>query len=196
MTDGVEIDIRGLAETQRSIYEFSEKLGDRVTLLALRAGANYMLKQVRAAEPVKTGRMKRATVVQTSKINRRRRNGKVGVYITIKKGRSRDDSKGAYYANWVENGFNRGSKQITARQAISSGIVSDAEHVRRFSALNANRRGLTVKRVVYRAGGISVPGQHFMRDTYERTKLETLNRILADIDEGGRKLAHEIESRG
>lgn len=120
MSDSVEIDIRGLAETQRAIYQFSERLGDRVTLLALRAGANFLLKKVREAEPVKTGRLKRATVVLNSRINRRRRNGKVGVYVTAKKGKRRNDPKGAFYAGFIENGFKRGETIIAGRKFVKA----------------------------------------------------------------------------
>lgn len=118
MTDG--IDIRGIAETQRAIYRFSERLGDRVTLLALRAGANYMLKKVREATPVKTGRLKRAVVVKNSRINQRRRNGKVGVYLTVRKGKRRDDTKGAYYGKFVEAGFKKGPVQIAGRKFVTA----------------------------------------------------------------------------
>ncbi|MGZ8927140.1 MAG: HK97-gp10 family putative phage morphogenesis protein [Methylobacter sp.] len=120
MADGVEIDIRGLVETQRALYQFSERLGDRVTLLALRTGSNYMLKKVREAEPVKTGRLKRATVVKNSRINQRRRNGKVGVYITVKPGKKRTDTKGAWYGKFVEIGYKRGSTVIDGRHFVKA----------------------------------------------------------------------------
>jgi HK97 gp10 family phage protein len=120
MSDDFSIDIHGLVETQRAIYEFSQKLGDRVTLLALRAGANFMLKKVRAAEPVKTGRLKRATVVKTSRLNQRRRNGKVGVYLTVKKGKKKDDPKGAYYGYFVEQGYQKGAAVIAGKQFVKN----------------------------------------------------------------------------
>jgi HK97 gp10 family phage protein len=127
MADSVEIDIHGLAETQRAIYQFSKRLGDRVTLLALRLGANYMLKRIREAEPVKTGRLKRATVVKTSRINKRRRNGKVGVYITVKKGSSRTDLRGAYYAKIVEGGYKKGQTVVPGRKFVSSTFNGNKE---------------------------------------------------------------------
>lgn len=120
MADNVEINIHGLAETQRALYQFNERLGDRVTLLALRTGANYLLRKVRDAEPVKTGRLKRATVVLGSRINRRRRNGKVGVYITVKAGRKRNDQKGAWYGRFVENGYKKGATIVPGRKFVKS----------------------------------------------------------------------------
>ncbi len=114
----INIDIRGLAETQRAIYQFSERLGDRVTMLALRTGAKMILQKVRAAAPVKTGRLKRATVVANSRIHQRRRNGKVGVYLRVKPGRSRSDMKGAWYGKFVENGYKRGQTQVPGRKFV------------------------------------------------------------------------------
>ena len=107
--DDFSVQIRGLADTQRTLYKFSAQLGDRVTLMALRSGANYMLKKTRAAAPKKTGRLRRAITVKKSKIYRRRRNGQVGVYISIKKGRKRNDPKGAYYGRFVEGGHKKAS---------------------------------------------------------------------------------------
>ena len=112
MSDEIAIEIRGIAETQQRINEFSEKLGDRVALLALRAGANFMLKKVREAEPKKTGRLRRATVVQTSRLNRRRVNGKVGVYLVVKPGKKKDDPRGAYYGQFLERGYKRKSGAV------------------------------------------------------------------------------------
>jgi HK97 gp10 family phage protein len=120
MTDSVEINIHGLAETQRRLYQFSERLGDRVTLLALRAGAKFLLKKIREVEPVRTGRLRKATVVANSRINRRRLNGKVGVYITVKPGRSRADQRGAYYAGFVERGYKKGNTTVTGRKFVKS----------------------------------------------------------------------------
>ena len=137
MVDSVEIDIRGLAETQRALYQFSERLGDRVTLLALRTGANYMLKKVREAEPVKTGRLKRATVVKNSRINQRRRNGKVGVYITVKPGKKRTDLKGAWYGKFVEVGYKRGSTLVAGRHFVKSTFQNNKQ-----SALDLTLRAI------------------------------------------------------
>jgi HK97 gp10 family phage protein len=192
----IEIDIRGIAETQQAIYRFSEKLGDRVTLRALRAGANHMLKQVRAAEPVKTGRMKRATVVATSRIHRRRRDGQVGVYITVRKGKTRDDKRGAYYAGFVEHGYRRGGRQIGAREAIREGVTTGEEHLRRLQNANARRGSSRTRvRVRYRAGGAEVPGKHFIRDTFEATKAQSLDIIIGAIEQEGQRLAQEISNR-
>ena len=113
-----EIDISGVAETQRRLFEFSQKLGDRITRLALRSGANYMLKAIREAAPKRTGRLRRAIVVKNSRIHQRRRNGQVGVYITIRKGKSRKDPKGAPYGTFVESGYKRGKRIVPGRYFV------------------------------------------------------------------------------
>lgn len=115
------INITGLAETQRALYQFSERLGDRVTVLALRVGANYLLRQIRDAAPKKTGRLRRAIVVRNSRINRRRVNGKVGLYIQVKPGRTRNDPKGALYGQWVERGYKaRGKTDVAPRHFVTA----------------------------------------------------------------------------
>jgi hypothetical protein len=141
MTDSINIDIHGLAETQRAIYRFSEALGDRVTLLALRSGANYMLKKVRQAAPKKTGRLRRAIVVQTSKINKRHRNGKVGVYLTIKKGHTRNDPKGAIYGQWVERGYKHGPTQVAGKNFIAGTFESNKQNALDLIITNIDQGG-------------------------------------------------------
>ena len=123
------ISIKGLAETQRAIYKYSETLGDKVMLLALRAGANAMLRQIRASAPVKTGRLKKAIVVKTSRINRRRRNGKVGVYIVAMEG-SRTNKKTALYARWVEKGYKRGKTEVRGKHFIDGTFERHKEQAR------------------------------------------------------------------
>ena len=108
MSDDLSVRIRGIAEIQRALYQYNKRLGDRVTTMALRLGANYMLKHVRANTPVsskgsmigkkggtwvrgKPGRLKAAVKVKASRINRRATNGVVGVFLTISPGKKRDD---------------------------------------------------------------------------------------------------------
>lgn len=177
----VEVNISGLAETQRAIYDFSERLGDKVTLLALRLGGNFMLKNIRNAEPKKTGRLRRATVLNKSKINQRRRNGKVGLYIVVKKGKKRDDQKGAYYAGWVEYGHNTGS-------------VSSAENANGPGRLARDYRFRTL---TYRRAGAGrhIQGVKFLRNTFEQNKERSRSIILQAIEDGGRQLVRQISSR-
>jgi len=162
-----DLTIHGLDKTQAALKQLPDKLAERLVRLSLRQGANLMARYVRAAAPVKTGRLKKAIRVGNSKINTLRKNGQVGVYVTIKKGRSRKDPKGAYYAPWVENGYDRGSRQITGRQAVLLGVVSQERLNAKRAQVAAKRRIGRVKQGIrYRHGGAHVPGQHFIRDAY------------------------------
>jgi len=100
-----EVSVSGIKETQRALRQFNDKLADNITRKSLRVGANFLMKKIRADIPVKTGRLKKATTVKQSRINTRRKNGNIGVYFTIRKGKSRRDLKGAYYAGWVHSGY-------------------------------------------------------------------------------------------
>ena len=125
--DAFEAKIKGIAEVKRALYSYNAKLGERVTRVALRQGANVMLKQIRAAAPVKTGRLKKAIKLKNSKINRINKNGKVGLFITVSPGKNRRDPKGAYYAKWVETGYNKGSKR-TGKKNRSGGVRIEGKH--------------------------------------------------------------------
>lgn len=196
MADEFAINIRGAADVTRALYQFSERLGDRVTLLALRSGANFMLKQIRAAAPVKTGRLRRAITVRGSRIHTRRRDGIVGVYISIRSGKNRKDQKGAYYGRFVENGYNRGSKEVNVREAISLGDIS-LDHVReRNLMIRANRRnGQRTARIQHRHGGTHVPGRHFVSSTFNSSKTSAAKLIIDNIEQAGRQLANQIGFR-
>jgi HK97 gp10 family phage protein len=112
------ITISGLAETQRAIHAYSAKLSAQISRLALRQGANFMLKQIRAAAPVKTGRLKRAIKIKNSKINRIKKNGKIGVYIAIDPGKKRNDPKGCFYGKFVEGGYRRRGGTVEGKHFI------------------------------------------------------------------------------
>jgi hypothetical protein len=99
------VGVTGIKETQQALRKFNDQLADVITRKSLRAGANFLMTKIRADIPVKTGRLKRATTVKQSRINTRRRNGKIGLYFTIRKGKSRKDLKGAYYGGWVHSGY-------------------------------------------------------------------------------------------
>lgn len=99
-----ELRIQGIAQLQRALFEYNKKLGGRVTTIALRHGANFMLKKIRDATPIKTGRLKKSIRLKNSRINRIANNGKIGVYIAINPGKNRSDTKGAWYGKFVEIG--------------------------------------------------------------------------------------------
>ena len=120
----MSIEVKDLVKTQKAIYRFSEQLGDRVTLLALRLGANYMLKSVRLAAPVKTGNLRRSITVKNSRIHRRTRNGKVGVYMTIKYGKG---NRARVYGSFVERGYTRGKTTVKGKHFIQNTFQSQKQ---------------------------------------------------------------------
>jgi hypothetical protein len=163
--------VTGIRETQRALKKFSVKLADRVLLLSLRSGANLMLKQVRTeikAHATKSGRMLRATGVAKSRINTVRKNGKLGLYVRVKKGKSRKDMKGAYYAGWIEKGFRPGR----SRKGVP---------------LVGSKRAYE--------GPTEVPGKHIFKKTYQANKEATAHLVMDLIEQGGIKLLNEIKGR-
>lgn len=134
------IKVKGIKETQKALRQFSAKLSDRVIKTSLRAGANLMLKQIRNDLPKgKTGRLKRSAGIANSRINTLRRNGKIGVFFRLKKGRDRDDPKGAFYGGMIESGFRPGRpKKGTTRKRSPGPTKVPGRHAVR-NAYNANK---------------------------------------------------------
>ena len=212
MTDQT-LQIRGIAELQRALYEYNKRLGDRVTIMAVRLGANYMLKQVRANTPVspngsmigkkggpwvrgKPGRLKRAIKVKASRINRRVNNGKVGVFITIDPGKSRQDPKGAWYGKFVEAGFNHGSKLATGSQAVRMGLITRADYQSRRAFVNSRRTGRgSAQGVRIRHGGRPVAGRHFVLNTFNATKEHAADIIINASELALARVASDLNLR-
>lgn len=123
------IEVKGLREVQKALYTYSQAIGDRVILAALRQGANLVKKSIVANAPFKTGALKKSFSVKRSKIHRGKFSGDmIGVYLTIRKGKGRKDPKDAFYGRWVESGWNiRGksrNKGGAPRSALSRGRKS------------------------------------------------------------------------
>jgi len=167
MTDTVSIDVRNILETQRAIRQFSARLSDKVTRLALRAGANFMLKQVRNDTPVKSGRLKRATIVTNNRDLRSNRDGKLGVKLVIKPGKTRADKKGAYYGQWIEHGFRPGRPKKGKTQGT--------------------RRG--------DPGPTLVKGKKMIVKNYHRNKRKSAQLIVDTIERAGNQIVRELRNR-
>jgi len=188
-----DLKVRGIPELNRALLDYSKKLGVRVAQLAVRNGANFMLKQIRSAAPVKTGRLKRAIKIKNSRINRIAGNGSVGVYITIDPGKSRKDMKGAWYGKFVEVGYNRGSKAVGGHEAVARGIVTrERFNAKRTMVTSKRRSGRTAKPIIYRHGGQRVDGRHFVLNTFNRTKEQTAHIVIDSFELAGKRLAQEI----
>lgn len=188
-----EVRVSGLQEVIRAMHDFNARMPEKVVKLALRQGANYMLKAIKQAAPVKTGRLRRAIRVQNSQINRINRNGNVGVYITVAPGKSRQDPRGAWYGKFVETGYNKGSKAVGGRQAVAMGIVSRRQFEQKRALVAARRRpGRTAASIRYRHGGTHVAGKHFVRDTFEETRAQAAEIIITATEVAGQRLAQQI----
>ena len=208
------LQIRGIAELQRALYEYNKRLGDRVTGMAVRLGANYMLPRIRAAAPVspkgslsgkkggpwirgKAGRLKAAIRIKASRINRRAKNATVGVFITIDPGKSRADPRGAWYGKFVECGFNHGSKVAIGSQAVSMGLITHAEHRARHAFVNSRRSGSgTARSVMTRYGGKAVAGRHFVVNTFNSTKQRSAAIIIDAAETAMRAMASTLNLQG
>lgn len=121
------IEVKGLKEVQKALYSYSQQLGDRVVLAALRQGANLVRKAAAANAPRgKTGALKKSLSVKRSKIHRGKLSGDlIGVYLTIRKGRGRKDPKDAFYGRWIESGWNvRGKSRSGGRSSLNRGRAS------------------------------------------------------------------------
>lgn len=166
------IKIKGLSELQRALFKFNSKLGEKVTQLALKHGAAHVRDQIKQASPVKTGRLKRSVRIRVSKRQRVNKTGSVGVYILVGGGK-RSNSRSAYYAKFVEYGYNRGSQLITGSQGVQRGLLSQAEYQRRRlvnlqTALQRRKPGrkLSVGGIRLRSGGKAVAGLHYIERAF------------------------------
>lgn len=150
MADGITIEIKGIRETQRALYAYSQQLGDRVILGALNQGARLVQREARRRAPVLTGTVKRGIVVRKSKIYSPRRGGnQLGVYLTLRRGRGRKDKKDAFYGRFVEDGYiSRGGNAIPAKQFIKGAFQSMRENAVRLIVLSVESGAEIVKRKV------------------------------------------------
>lgn len=139
-----EIKISGLQEVQKALYSYSQQLGDKVVIDALKLGANVVKKEIQRTAPVykgapspriQSGTLRKGFKVSKSKIfSAKRYDGKLGVYLTLKKGKGRGDLKDPFYGKFLESGFRnkQGLKFIDAaynskKEAAATLIVSAAE---------------------------------------------------------------------
>src|SRR5574340_25205 len=105
MTEAIKI--TGLREVQKKLYEYSQRLGDRVVLGALRAGANLMKRTIIAEVPVRTGKLKKGFKISKSKIHRGKMStDMIGVYLTLRTGKN-----APFYGRFINDGWNTHGKR-------------------------------------------------------------------------------------
>lgn len=183
--DAFEAKVKGIAELKRGLYAYNAKLGERVTKMGLRQGANYMAKSIRSAAPKRTGRLRRAIKVKNSNLNRFRKNGVVGVFITISKGKSRKDQSGAYYGKWVENGYTASGR--TKAREVTMGATTKAERQD-----YKQRTGKRMRVYMHKKGARKVPGQRFILNTFNATKGQAAEIVVQSSEIAVKRLAQEI----
>jgi len=106
------ITVSGLQEVQRTLYAYSQQMGDRVVRMALRQGANHVLRGIRDGVPVKTGLLKRRGFrVANSRIhNGRRESELIGVYLSLRKGKG-----DPFYGRFQNDGFTVGRTKVPGK---------------------------------------------------------------------------------
>jgi hypothetical protein len=155
------ITVSGLVEVQRSLYAYSQRLGDFVVLKSLRAGAEIIRKEAQANAPIKTSRLKRGIVIRKSKIHRGKLSGDlIGVYLTILK--KKKDAP--FYGRFQEDGWNTRGKPNAER---GHGRVSFLR----------TRRSIDSSRVTQR-GKTDVPGKKFIDGAYISKREEAVDMIV------------------
>lgn len=132
------ITISGLKEVQKSLYAYSQQMGDRIVRGALRQGANYVLKGIRQLVPVGPDRQVKGVVVKGGLLKRRGfrvansriHNGRmsadlIGVYISLRKGKG-----DPFYGRFQNDGFTVGRTKVPGK-----GFVQRAFEQRKTAAV-------------------------------------------------------------
>lgn len=161
------IKVSGLKETQRALYSYSQQLGDRVMLSALRQGANLVKRAAQQAAPYRTGTLKRGLRVSRSKIHRGKGAGMIGVYLSLRKGKGRKDKNDPFYGRWQEDGWNARGKtgKKGARQAIVEAFGS-----------RSGRKS--------QPGRSAIAGKKFIKNAYEQNRIAAAQLIIQSAEQG------------
>jgi hypothetical protein len=176
MAENFTIDIRGIGEHQKALYAFSQQLGDRVVLGALRQGANLVLKSARQKAPLgATGRLKKGIVLKASKIhNGKKSTDLIGVYITINRKKKTDP----YYGKFQELGW-------TVKGGANS--VRYSKKIKGFT-----RRSVGKSSRVTQGGGRHIDGKFFIENAWLENRDEAVNLIVRAAGAGAEVLARRL----
>lgn len=142
MTDAITI--TGLKEVQKSLYSYSQQLGDRVVYGALRQGANLMARALRNEVPVHTGKLKKSFIVKRSKIHRGRLStDMIGLFLTIRKGKN-----SAYYGRFINDGWKAGKTKVPGKHFMEKTFEANKESSARLIIRSAESGALLLARKV------------------------------------------------
>jgi hypothetical protein len=96
--------LEGTAEIARTLREAAgAKVTQSAVKIALRKSMRPVLLQARLAAPRNTGRLARAQAIGESRRLKKQRPGAENITLFINPGRSRSDTRGAYYAGIVHS---------------------------------------------------------------------------------------------
>ena len=137
------ITVGGLQEVQRTLYAYSQQMGDRVVRMALRQGANHVLRGIREGVPVKTGLLKRRGFrVANSRIhNGRRQSELIGLYIGLRKGKG-----DPFYGRFQNDGFTVGRTKVPGKGFVQRAFVERREGAVQLIVQSAEAGAESVKR--------------------------------------------------
>lgn len=169
------IKITGLNEVQKSLYSYSQQLGDRVVIGSLRQGANLVKKAAQGKAPYKSGLLKRrGIVVRKSKIHRGKSSkDMIGVYLTIASKKKGDP----YYGKFQEAGWNTRGKLNAERYS---------KYIRNFT-----RRSIGSSRVT-QPGKTDVPGKHFIDRAFMEKREQAAELIRQSAIAASEILARKV----
>lgn len=114
------ITITGLREVQKQLYKYSQQLGDKVVLAALRQGANLVRQEIQQRVPVRTGALRRGFKVSRSRIYSARSSpDTIGIYLTLKKGKT-----APFYGRFQNDGYRRGKTQVPGKHFVEKSFAA------------------------------------------------------------------------
>ena len=164
------ITVTGLQEVQKQLYQFSQQLGDKVVLAALRQGANLVKQEIMQSVPVRTGKLRRGFKVALSKIhNKRYSDDLIGVYLTLKKGKD-----APFYGRFINDGWNTHGKYVGWSKARS--------------AARTKRSGRVTAK-----GKTDVEGKQFIQKGFAAKRAAAVTLIVRSATAGAELLARKIK---
>lgn len=218
----IDINVNGISETVRAVSNYSDQLIDKVVTTSLRGGAKLMRTYLQAAvkdnnTPSKqfpAGRLKRSIFFKLSKLHKRRIDGTIGFFVRPNEKSTRGafasdgrygNSRGAYYAQMVEDGYEVKGKTLYKKIKIGDVLYYRTLANGKLKAIKAQRNRTRILRpdAVFssngnRSGRVSqrtgkfVPGKHFIKKTYEAHISAVQSFVSRNIDIGSRDLARRL----
>jgi HK97 gp10 family phage protein len=164
------ITVTGLREVQRSLYSYSQQLGDRVVRGSLRLGAKVIQKAAQQKAPFKTGKLRRGIVVRSSKFHRGRSSkDMIGLYIGVYI---------PFYGRFQEDGWNTKGKRNELRANF------------RFKG-RMTRRSITSSRVT-QPGKTDVLGSRFFYRAFNEKREEAVDVVVRAATAASDVLARNV----